>query len=144
MGLAGDVLAFGLSRLAFEPFGSAAAGAVVERWNDARPDHVPALQARLTHHAGTGDHDAAAAKRADLEVLLALQAEKTRILDDMAKDPPPLEVRTDLAVRAGQNLPLLRQLVALHRGLLGGEAPLYGPRGLTPLSPRGTRLAESG
>ncbi len=88
--------------------------------------------------------EAAAAKRADLEVLLALQAEKARILDDMAKDPPPLEVRTDLAARAGQNLPLLRQLVALHRGLLGGEAPLYGPRGLTPLSPRGTRLAESG
>lgn len=88
--------------------------------------------------------EAAAAKRADLEVLLALQAEKSRILDDMAKDPPPHEVRMELAARAGANLPLLRQLVTLHRGLLGGEAPLYGPRGLTPLSPRGTRLAESG
>lgn len=59
-----------LSRLAFEPFGSAAAGAVVERWNDARPDHVPALQARLTHHAGTGDHDAAEAAS---RVITALQ-----------------------------------------------------------------------
>lgn len=87
--------------------------------------------------------EAEAAKRADVEVLLALQAEKARLVEDLLKDPPGPEVCKDLAARAGANLPLLRQLVALHRGLLGGDAPLYGPRGLQPTQPRNTRLAES-
>ncbi|NYZ61978.1 tetratricopeptide repeat protein [Luteimonas deserti] len=59
-----------VARLAFEAFGGEGAGAVVERWNAARPDHVPALQARLTHHAATGDLDAAEAAS---RVITALQ-----------------------------------------------------------------------
>ncbi len=59
-----------LARLAFEPVGSEGAGAVVERWNVARPDHIPALQVRLGHHVASGDPDAAEAAS---RVITALQ-----------------------------------------------------------------------
>lgn len=48
-----------LARLAMEGFGSDAARAIIDRWVAARPDHLPALQARLALESGTGAHDAA-------------------------------------------------------------------------------------
>ena len=58
------------ARLAFEPIGSASAAEVVERWNTVRPDHVPALVARMSHHAVSGDAEAAEAAS---RVITALQ-----------------------------------------------------------------------
>lgn len=70
-----------------------------------------------------------AARRADVTLLLALQDEKRELVDRLAQSGAPSEVCRSLARRASANLPLLRQLVALHRGLLGPDAPLYGPAG---------------
>ncbi|VXB12456.1 conserved hypothetical protein [Luteimonas sp. 9C] len=50
-----------IARLAMEAFGDEAAAAVVARWNAARPDHLPALQAQLALESGTGAHDASEA-----------------------------------------------------------------------------------
>lgn len=50
-----------IARLAMEAFGSDAATAIVARWNTARPEHLPALQAQLALEAGTGAHDASEA-----------------------------------------------------------------------------------
>ena len=50
-----------VARLAMETFGSDAANAIVARWNTARPDHLPALQAQLALEAGTGAHEASEA-----------------------------------------------------------------------------------
>ncbi|MDR6990016.1 tetratricopeptide repeat protein [Luteimonas sp. 3794] len=47
-----------IARLAMEAFGSEAAATVVSRWNTARPDHLPALQAQLALESGTGAHEA--------------------------------------------------------------------------------------
>jgi hypothetical protein len=96
------------------------------------PDHetVPAPplapEARLE---ALLDAEEDAAKRADVELLLAIQAEKQELVGRLAESCPDPAVCRDLARRAGANLPLLRQLVALHRGLLGPDAPLYGPAG---------------
>ncbi len=50
-----------LARLAFEPFASDPARAVIARWRTAMPAHVPALQAQLSLEAGAGDAAAAEA-----------------------------------------------------------------------------------
>ncbi len=50
-----------IARLAMEPFGDEIAAAVVTRWNAARPDHLPALQAQLALESGTGAHEASEA-----------------------------------------------------------------------------------
>jgi hypothetical protein len=70
-----------------------------------------------------------AARRADVDALLALQDAKREVVDRLVAANPGPEVVEGLARRASENLPLLRQLVALHRGLLGANAPLYGPAG---------------
>lgn len=59
-----------LARLAFEPFASDAAGAVVERWSGRRAEHVPALQAQLSHQAAIGD---SAGVEATARTIIALQ-----------------------------------------------------------------------
>ncbi|MBN8797996.1 MAG: tetratricopeptide repeat protein, partial [Stenotrophomonas nitritireducens] len=50
-----------LARLAVEPVGSPEAVEVVERWLAAMPDHLPALEARLSLHDMSGEADAAEA-----------------------------------------------------------------------------------
>ncbi|MET0329504.1 MAG: tetratricopeptide repeat protein, partial [Luteimonas sp.] len=50
-----------LARLAMEPFGGEAARTLIARWNAVQSNHLPALQARLAHEAGTGALDEAEA-----------------------------------------------------------------------------------
>lgn len=70
-----------------------------------------------------------AARRVDVAALLALQEEKRGLVERIAVHLADSETCRGLARRARENLPLLRQVVALHRGLLGADAPLYGPAG---------------
>lgn len=84
------------------------------------------------------DLEAQAARAVDVDTLLSIQDEKAALLDEIAAHPPAPEICRALATRAGENLPLLRQLVSLYRGLLGPEAPLYGPHG-SPLAISGPR-----
>ncbi|MBH1852327.1 tetratricopeptide repeat protein [Stenotrophomonas maltophilia] len=50
-----------LARLAVEEVGSPTAAATVERWMDAMPGHLPALEARLRLHDMVGEHEQAEA-----------------------------------------------------------------------------------
>lgn len=94
------------ARLAFEPFAGEGARAVVERWEQAMPEHVPALEARVAVHDVAGEHDAAEAvvrrivevepghAQAELRLIdLMLQRDpaaavaRVRELADMASDP---------------------------------------------------------
>jgi len=59
-----------LARLAMEPFGGDTARGLIERWCEARPGHLPALQARLALEAGTGN---LAAAEATARAITALQ-----------------------------------------------------------------------
>lgn len=87
--------------------------------------------------------ESAAAVRADTTTLLQLQTDKAQLLELLLAEPPSGLESAQLAERAQKNLPMLRQLVTLHRGMLGVEAPLYGPRGLRNSLAPGPKLAES-
>ncbi|HEY1139276.1 MAG TPA: adenylate cyclase, partial [Lysobacter sp.] len=47
------------ARLVIEPFAGPEALAIVERWMEAAPDHIPALQARATIHDNAGETEEA-------------------------------------------------------------------------------------
>lgn len=91
------------------------------------------------------DAELAAARVADSETLLALQGKKRIVLRELElTDVPPADLQR-LAARARRNLPLLRELVALHRALLGESgAPIYGPGGEMTTARPSSRLQRSG
>ncbi|HEU0306173.1 MAG TPA: tetratricopeptide repeat protein [Lysobacter sp.] len=81
------------ARLLFETFSGPEALAVVERWLEARPDHIPPLQARaaIHDHAGeTAEADAIAYQ------IVAIQPGETqaelRIIDCLLRENPPAAV----------------------------------------------------
>jgi tetratricopeptide (TPR) repeat protein len=78
-----------LARLAFEPFAGEAARGIVERWNARRPDHLPALQARLSLETGAGDMEAAEAVARAVTALQPGHAAANEFLFNqlLARDP---------------------------------------------------------
>ncbi|WP_223674354.1 tetratricopeptide repeat protein [Novilysobacter selenitireducens] len=116
------------ARLVFEPFAGDTARAVVERWQAAMPDHVPALEAMSTIHRQAGELDAAEAIARRIVVLRPghTQAE-LRIVDShinrgdhdgaIARVHALLEQAQDEASRAS-----LRQLLARVHDLAGRHA----------------------
>lgn len=78
-----------LARLAMEPFGSEAATAIIARWNDARPDHLPALQAQLAMESGTGAHEASEATARRITALQPGHGNANQLLFDrlLTRDP---------------------------------------------------------
>ncbi|MCD9004825.1 tetratricopeptide repeat protein [Luteimonas sp. XNQY3] len=77
------------ARLAMEPFGSDAATAIIARWNAARPDHLPALQAQLSLESGTGAHDASEATARRITALQPGHGNANELLFNrlLARDP---------------------------------------------------------
>ncbi len=77
------------------------------------------------------DAERAAALSADVDRLLAIQAEKQRAVDAVLGEHagvfPPNAGR--LADVARENLMLLRHLVSCLRSLVGDEEPMYSPAG---------------
>lgn len=92
------------------------------------------------------DAEASAARAADAEVLLALQAEKAEVLRAIEQSPlhDPVGLAR-LADKARANLPLVRSLVALHRALLGeARESTYGQHGALAAPAPPSRLSRSG
>ena len=70
------------ARLMVEPFAGDAARAVVERWREADPDSVPALESAMTIHASAGEAEAAeAVARRIVELRPGHTAARDRIID---------------------------------------------------------------
>jgi len=85
----GQVHDLWLARLAVEPVGGEQATAVVERWMAAMPDHLPALESRMSLHDMAAEPDAAEALAARI---VALEPNRTsgqlRLVDALlARDP---------------------------------------------------------
>lgn len=77
------------ARLAFEEFAGAGALAVVERWLDARPDYIPALQARATIHDHAGETEEADAIAYQIVALQPGHAQaELRIVDRLLQNNP--------------------------------------------------------
>ncbi|MGO3127181.1 MAG: tetratricopeptide repeat protein [Luteimonas sp.] len=78
-----------VARLAMEAFGSDAATAIVARWNTARPDHLPALQAQLALESGTGAHEASEATARRITALQPGHGNANELLFNrlLARDP---------------------------------------------------------
>lgn len=83
------------------------------------------------------DAERAAALAADVDRLLALQAEKQRAVDAVLSEHAgtfPAQAGR-LADVARENLLLLRHLVSCLRSLVGDEVPTYGQEGRNTPSP---------
>lgn len=78
-----------LARLAVEPVGGPGATAVVERWLAAMPEHIPALESRMSLHDMTGEQDAAEAVAARIVALEPNRLSgQVRLVDALlARDP---------------------------------------------------------
>jgi tetratricopeptide (TPR) repeat protein len=76
------------ARLLFEP-ARESTGAIIERWIAARPDHVPALEARMAFEAMSGDE---AAANATAERIIAIEPGRSsaemRLLDELMRREP--------------------------------------------------------
>ena len=82
------------ARLLFEPFAGPEALAIVERWQEARPDHIPALQARAAIHDHAGETEEADAIAYQIVALEPGQAQaELRIVDPLLQSDPPLRSR---------------------------------------------------
>ena len=115
------------ARLTFEPFADAGALALVERWLDARPDHIPPLQARAAIHDHAGESDEADAIAYQIVALQPGQAQaELRIVDRLLRDNPASAVARvrDLLARSesGEARPLLRQLLGRCLDVAGETA----------------------
>ena len=82
-----------LARLSVEPFAGDAARAVIDRWLGARPDHVPALVARVTALDASGD---AAGAQATAQRIVEIEPGHTqaelRLVDGLMQDEPEAAV----------------------------------------------------
>jgi Flp pilus assembly protein TadD len=115
------------ARLVFEPFAGAEALAVVERWLDARPDHIPPLQARAAIHDHAGERDEADAIAYQIVAIEPGQAQaELRIVDRLLRDDPAAaaaRVRALLAeTQSDEVRPLLRQLLGRCLNIAGEAA----------------------
>jgi len=81
------------ARLVFEAFASPEALAIVERWLEARPDHIPALMARAAIHDRLGETEEAEAIAYQIAAIEPghVQAE-LRILDRISRNDPAAAV----------------------------------------------------
>jgi tetratricopeptide (TPR) repeat protein len=115
------------ARLVFEPFAEAGALAVVERWLDARPDHIPPLQARAAIHDHAGESDEAEAIAYQIAAIEPGQAQaELRIVDRLLREDPlaaVARVRDLLAQTTSEEArPLLRQLLGRCLDVAGEAA----------------------
>ncbi|HJW44868.1 MAG TPA: tetratricopeptide repeat protein [Lysobacter sp.] len=77
------------ARLVFEPFAGPEALAIVERWQDAKPDHIPALQARAAIHDHAGETDEADAIAYQIVAIEPGQAQaELRIVERLLQNDP--------------------------------------------------------
>ena len=100
------------ARLAFEPFAQGGARDVVERWQAAMPDHVPALEAMVAVHDMAGEHDASEAlvrRIVDLEPGHA-QGE-LRLIDLLLQRDPPAAVARIRELSAQATDPAIRTML---------------------------------
>ncbi|GAB3345121.1 tetratricopeptide repeat protein [Lysobacter tyrosinilyticus] len=92
------------ARLVFEPFAGPSALGIVERWMEARPDHIPALQARAVIHDQAGETEDADAIAYQIVAIEPGHAEaELRIIDRLLRTEPTAAVARvrDLLERAG-------------------------------------------
>ena len=81
------------ARLLFETFAGPESLAVVERWLEARPDHIPALQARAAIHDHAGETEEADAIAYQIVALQPGEAQaELRIVDRLLQSDPPAAV----------------------------------------------------
>ncbi|HEV8694795.1 MAG TPA: tetratricopeptide repeat protein [Lysobacter sp.] len=81
------------ARLVFETYAGPEALAVVERWQDAKPDHIPALQARAAIHDHVGETDEADAIAYQIVAIEPGQAQaELRIIDRLLQRDPAAAV----------------------------------------------------
>jgi len=104
------------ARLLFEAFAGPEALAVVERWLEARPDHILPLQARATIHDHAGETEQADEIAYQIVALAPGHTPaELRIVDRLLKDNPAaavVRVRELLArTESADARPLLRQLL---------------------------------
>lgn len=81
------------------------------------------------------DSERAAAARADVELLIALQDAKRLAIDELRRTDSPPEIVDPLIEKARRNLGLIRQLVQCLRGVLGEDGPVYSRDGATRAAP---------
>ncbi len=153
----GDAHDLWLARLALEPVGGPEAHAVVQRWTEAMPGHVPALEALLRVHdmAGEGDRAEAVARHI-VDIQPGHVGAEQRIVEALlVRDPPaaiahvraviddaPEDVRARVAEelqpwlgqvqdRAGQPADALATWQAHQHRIAGARLPLP-PLGTPP------------
>ena len=81
------------ARLVFEPFAGPEALAVVERWMEARPDYIPALQARAAIHDAAGEIEEADAIAYQIVAIEPGHAQaELRVVDHLLRTDPPAAV----------------------------------------------------
>lgn len=99
--------------------------------SSAEPDRVEDRADAIARLAGLLDAERAAALAADVDQLLAIQAEKQRALSSVlgAHDGAFPASAGRLADTARENLLLLRHLVSCLRSLVGEEEPMYSNAG---------------
>lgn len=106
-----------LARLAMEPFGSDAARAIIARWNSARQDHLPALQAQLALEAGTGAHEASEATARRITALQPGHGNANQLLFDrlLSRDPDAAVTFAEGLVPAAspEARPMLRRWIGM-------------------------------
>lgn len=115
------------ARLVFEPFAGAEALAVVDRWLEARPDHIPPLQARAAIHDHAGERDEADAIAYQIVAIEPGQAQaELRIVDRLLREDPQAAVARvkELLARSDSDeaRPLLRQLLGRCLDVAGNTA----------------------
>jgi len=71
-----------------------------------------------------------AARRADLDTLIDLQAQKKLLVEAMGDQGVEVEERDALAETAAENIELLRHLVSLFGAIAGVGASTYGRGGV--------------
>ena len=144
-----------LARLAVEPVGGAEAAAVVDRWLQAMPTHLPALESRMRLHDMLGEHALAEAiaerivaqepgrisgERRLVEGLLARDGAaavaRVRSLIEAASEDARPQLRTwlgEIQDRAGQPREALRTWLDLHAEAAAQRLPLP-PQAKAPAS----------
>jgi Flp pilus assembly protein TadD len=115
------------ARLLFEPFAGDGARAVVERWLQAMPDHVPALEARAIIHDAAGETDAADEIAYQVAALApGRTSAEMRIVDSLLRrDPAAAVARVQGLVaqaKAGEVHLHMRQLLGRTQAAAGDTA----------------------
>lgn len=81
------------------------------------------------------DSERAAAARADVDLLIALQDDKRLAIEKLRRTDSPPEIVDPLIEKARRNLGLMRQLVQCLRGVLGEDSAVYSRDGATKAVP---------